>query len=468
MAADTPQTPDPTSPRSPSDGVLIALAALGGLQLAWAIFQWTELIAHRAGEEAFCGIAALGDCTALWDSSFATSVQQLTRLPVAAWGVVWGLAATCLPLLGLGMRSSRRSLEPFWSGTVVTALAGLATVVVLLAASTQAGTFCSNCVGTYLLVLGFGSLTLFAAFKRGPLVLGRGLGAAVAPVAAGYLLALYPALQTPSASESLTALVDSGPRAEADRGEQRPEEPDEGLRDLLGRLEPPALQMLSNALDEYRNAPIIPRPPERGVMGAADAKVKLTEFVDLLCGHCANLHVQLEALVANIPPEVLSIESRYFPLDARCNPQVSQPQPPYTTPDTRCVAAKTMICSAGRPRAFELAGQIFRSQGALTPEGILAIAGEFIPQEQLQACVTSEETEKQLATDVQWAAEHEIRGTPLILLNGRKIPTNGALIYALLLAGGDVDHPAFAVLPPPIRQPEPGQTDPEEPAPSEG
>ncbi len=457
--------PEPGSTRgsgpltAPSGATLGILVALGLAQLAWALFQWNQLIVHRAGEEAFCGIAALGDCTLLWDSPFAQAVRSFTALPVAAWGVVWGIAAAALPLIAGFRQRSGKTIDPFWSAAVVTALAGAAGVVVLLTASATTGTLCSNCVGTYLLVAAYAAVALFAAFKRGPLSLAPGAATAIAPVAAAYLILLYPALQTPSA-QPITALVEAaGPAAEQGSGDDpvSPAELEEGLRKLLTQLQPEGLQLLSDALSRYRSAPQVPVRETRSLIGDPQATVKLTEFADLLCSHCANLHVQLSALRAEVPPTILSIEPRYFPLDSRCNPEISQPLPPYTTPDTRCVAAKTMICAGGTPRAFELAGRLFENQAALTPERIVSIASEFLPEAELRTCIDSEETAAALSEDIAWATEHGIQGTPLVLLNGRRIPTSGLLIYALLLAGGDPNHPAFASLPDP-QEPEPTES----------
>ena len=36
---------------------------------------------------------------------------------------------------------------------------------------------------------------------------------------------------------------------------------------------------------------------------------------------------------------------------------------------------------------------------------------------------------------------------PVVLLPGRPGPASGGVLYALILAGGDLEHPAFASLP---------------------
>ena len=58
-------------------------------------------------------------------------------------------------------------------------------------------------------------------------------------------------------------------------------------------------------------------------------------------------------------------------------------------------------------------------------------------------------TEAKLQDDIAWANEHDIHGTPLVLLNGKPVSPFGPLLYALILTGGKADHPVYANLPKP-------------------
>ena len=66
--------------------------------------------------------------------------------------------------------------------------------------------------------------------------------------------------------------------------------------------------------------------------------------------------------------------------------------------------------------------------------------------------LSSPETRAKLQDDIAWAMQHDIQGTPLVLVNGREVPASVQLLYALILAEADPEHPAFAVLPPPQPQ----------------
>jgi serine/threonine-protein kinase len=69
--------------------------------------------------------------------------------------------------------------------------------------------------------------------------------------------------------------------------------------------------------------------------------------------------------------------------------------------------------------------------------------------------MASSETALKLRQDIEYAHQHNIQGTPLVVVNGREAPAFVPFLYALIMAGGDASAPAFAALPPP-RPPSPG------------
>ena len=132
-------------PRPAGLGLAVGLAAIHAL---WALFQWTELLVSRSGGETFCGFADSHACAHVWDSGLASAVQAWTGLPVAAWGLVWSLAALALPLLALVRRAAGHAPEPFWAATLVTAAAGALSVSGLAAGLFFAGAVCATCLAT--------------------------------------------------------------------------------------------------------------------------------------------------------------------------------------------------------------------------------------------------------------------------------------------------------------------------------
>ena len=92
--------------------------------------------------ETFCGFGGARLRRAVV-GAFAATVHALTGVPVAGWGLVWGAVATVLPLLAWsGPAGSGRGPAP---AIELTALAGVAGVAVLLAASAAEGLFCKSC-----------------------------------------------------------------------------------------------------------------------------------------------------------------------------------------------------------------------------------------------------------------------------------------------------------------------------------
>ena len=219
------------------------------------------------------------------------------------------------------------------------------------------------------------------------------------------------------------------------------------LDELIARLSPELRQRLSNALAIYARGDRIPLRPGRLVIGSSTAPVRITEFTDTLCGHCARLHESIEILQEMLPSGSFALESRHFPLDARCNPAIQIKRP---DDGVRCLAARAMICTEKNWMSF--AGILFENQRRLTTKMIYGLAAPFISRERLEDCVASAETEAKLRDDIAWAAQHDIQGTPLLLVNGREASSSLEFLYAMVLAKANLEHPAFAALPPPQPQ----------------
>jgi hypothetical protein len=115
----------------------------------------------------------------------------------------------------------------------------------------------------------------------------------------------------------------------------------------------------------------------------------------------------------------------------------------------RCLAPRVQICLEGRPGAQALAGALFAEQRTLTAERVYALASAQAPRAELEACAAAGETARKLADDVALAGLYEPEGTPVVLVNGREGAAFPPFLYAIVLARGWPDHPAFAGLPPP-------------------
>ncbi len=447
--------------------LLQVLATLGTASALWAIFLWRELIQARAGETPFCGFGESADCGTLWNAAFANTIHQTTGLPVAGWGLAWGLVAAMLPLLALAFRGREQRAAAACSAIDLTAAAGVAGLVVLLAASAAEGLFCTSCALTYVLTLAYAAVTYFGLRERPLPRSPQGVTLAAATTLAVYLLLLYPGLKTPknASKEGQRALADAGRRAAEQAGGTAPEAAagkseggprliggvnvDRMLQEFVGTLRPQTRQGLSDTLHLYRGgASFDPEPPRVLALGTTGAGVLITEFTDVLCSHCATLHQTLDQLADLLPHGSFHTDARHFPLDGRCNAHLK----PRDGDDVRCVAARAQICMEDAGGAHDFAGALFARQGDLTADLVLELAAPFLDRGALELCLSSEATARKLAEDVDYAARYDPHGTPVVLIDGRLGYAYAPFLYAIILTQGDPDHPAFGSLPPPNEQ----------------
>ncbi len=443
--------------------LLAGAVVFGFLNALWALFQWAELLLARAGETPFCAIDDTFNCSAVWDSPFAVAVHESTQVPIAGWGLVWGIAATLLPLwalfddrqLGRGLSSSLR----------LTSLAGIASIAALGTASIISGSLCIGCLGTYVLVVIWAVLAWRATAGVGFVEPAKGAGIAAVVVVVSFLVLLVPGMRTPHAPARLSLPTAEAPPTPkptpkpAPRGADPdlfdgPATGDEGRDALLERfmaeLDPQGAQALSDLLLQYREAkPAVLAPPRHFVIGDAKAPVHIVEWTDPQCPHCAMLHATIGEILKSAPPGLFSVESRHFPLDGFCNSGVSR----KSEDGTRCIGAKAALCLESNPKHFEAIGVLFEARPQ-TPQAVYETLKPYSDSAKLKKCVESEATQKLLDLDIQAALALNIEGTPLVLLNGKEVRPFGPLIYALILTGGSDRHPAFRNLPAP-RPPKP-------------
>ena len=437
-----PPAPTPSA-RLPAAGSLAGLVALGTAASLLGLFLWAELLASRSGGGAvLCGLGDAADCTALWDAPFAAALHRYSGLPVAAWGLVWGLVAFVLPLLALWRAAEGRPEPALVSATRVVAAAGVLAVVGLFGVSAVARTLCAGCFGVYVIVAGYAGIALYGwkGLARGRARQGAALAAGASLGAA--LLLLYPGLHTPkNAAAAGREAVASAPAVDLGTGDA---ERDRNLADFIESLSPPLRQSLADSLGILAASPAVPVARPRQLLGSAEAPVRITEWSDVLCDHCASLHETLGDLLKRMPPGSFGVDSRQFPLDGACNPLL----PPREGASVRCLAARARICVQG-PRAWDFAGDLFAERRDLTPAKVLALGAHYMPKEQLEACVASEPTRHALAEDIRLARPYDPEGTPIVAVDGRRGTSFGPFLYAMILTGGEARHPAFRALPPP-------------------
>lgn len=437
------------APFVPAPRSLAKLVLLGALSALWSVVLWEELVLVRSGGSSFCGFGGKFDCGAVWNGAFASAVHKMTGLPIAGWGLAWSAVAFLLPLAALLRRAEGKAIDPLVSAVRLTGLAGILSVAVMIAESAIAGAICIGCIGTYIIVGAYSFISLLQWRPAGFPAVRRGSALAGVSALVAFLLLLYPGLHTPKTSgEAGRRAVEEVVRQEggaapvpASTGDPRR---DQKLTELVTSLEPPLKRTLADSLAIYRSSPVVQPPPPRALVGSDLAPIRITEFTDILCEHCATLQDTLRTLRESLPPGSFSVDARQFPLDSRCNPLVGGSR----EDDVRCVAAKARICLEPSGNEPKLAEALFARQKGLTTEKVYEIAAPFMPRSELEACIATPETAGKLEADIAAASHYDSDGTPIVVVNGRKGTSFGPFLYAIIQTRGNTENAAFAALPP--------------------
>ncbi|MFN0063868.1 MAG: thioredoxin domain-containing protein [Myxococcaceae bacterium] len=431
-ANSTSRADSPVSPRVA--GLLLWVSFSAGLL---ALLQWMELRVLRAGGDTFCGVSDTVNCARVWDSPLAARIHQLTGLPVAGLGLVWAVALFGAAVFLVMQLLAQRPIAAAVAAVRASAAAGLFGAVFFALASILAGGVCLTCVATYGLAVLAGGLALVgisAPLKIPPTPEGwRGI-AVSCTIALGCYLAL---------------LLTAGGRP-PEKATQLPT--GAGLVDFVSTLSSDDRRMLSQAMGRYMtSAQHLATAPVRNRLGSASATLHVVEFTDILCPHCRRAIEMLAQVRRQAPAGSFSTEARQYPLDKACNPKVSASD----GTGVRCLAAKVQICLETAPDFWDLRERLFAAQEGLSVERVLQVASSGqTSKAALEKCIGATETADRLAEDIRYAEQYQIRGTPLLLANGREILAIPELIYALALAEGKPERLVLAGIAPQSAQPQ--------------
>ncbi len=420
----------------------VTLTIISLLAVLLSIYQWFELVQLRTvGDTLLCSFNATFNCAGVWNSALAHSVHKTTFIPVVGWGLAWSIVVFILALWLLRQAKKAAPANDTVRALRLTTGIGAILCVILLAYSVSIKIFCPTCILFYLLVAAAAYLT-FRRLRTHDQGWGQGALLSIGLLLVTLALLLYPGLNTPR--ENLIAAQLPTVAAEQKLSPAATQAP---LEEFLNSLPVGIQQAASDSLALYRKSPLIDKPadPKRLTFGTADAPVHLIEWTDIRCPHCKNLETALAELHRITAPGSWSQESRHFPLDSQCNSKVTR-----TGDGTSCLAAKLEICLIGSPDFARVRATMFEQQAELTQERIWDIASKDPARRtSLQTCVNSPATTAMLKEDIEYADQHKLEGTPLVVINGRKATALPAAILSLIMAQGHDDDPAFLLLPSP-------------------
>lgn len=382
----------------------IASAAIVGL----GIYQLDALSELERGVSPICNINAVFDCSAVWTSHFATSIHERTGLPSAALGMLYGGVGFILALLWWRRSKFFSDGSALDAAIKLWAAGGVVACAVFATALLRERKVCITCVATYLLLLAFA----FAAFATRP------RGFRMSSLVPGGLWALVLFLPMYFVVRNFRPFVIPGLAKEG-----------------AARLAPGPPGGDANAIALARNAYAAAEPldnrafPARVLQGNAQAPTRFVVFLDVLCPHCRVMDEMFEELLAKAGTK-FSLETRYYPLASTCNTsiqgQVGDP--------VQCLAPRLLICAEGLPGAAKARAAIFAQQSELTSEMAVDAVSKATgrSREALIECAASDRARGELAADVAYAARYRPEGTPMVLMNDRKVTSSPRVLFEMV------------------------------------
>lgn len=435
----------------PSQTTLATLILAAAIGIATSVYQWLALLALRtSGEKPLCAVNEALDCSAVWNSPLSTYVHQYSGIPIAGWGLIWAILILILAFKLVLDIKNEKDYSLTLSSLRIAALIGLAGIVGLAAYSASIQVFCLSCIIYYLVVavIGFTVLTKLKPITA-QIIPGAGLALAISVILA--LILYLPGQNTPLESvfnQSLSA-SDAKKVEKNSKATTTAPENSEKLAQFIASQPPAVTQAMSDFLEEYRKAKRLTHEsdPARLSFGDTNAPVKVIEWLEITCPHCAQLDQQLAGIKNSTNEKDWSLETRYYPLDSECNPHMNRSR----NNGVSCLAAKSLIClSEDREKSHSIRATFFANQKQLSTTMIRDIIRDHnVDMTALTACIESDTTADELADDIEMAQAHNISGTPLVVMNGRPLTAMPHLIYSLILSAADDAAPEFGALPAP-------------------
>ncbi|MBX7056552.1 MAG: thioredoxin domain-containing protein [Leptospirales bacterium] len=191
-------------------------------------------------------------------------------------------------------------------------------------------------------------------------------------------------------------------------------------RDSRGGIPLLGVERRAGIIAEHEALPIAPQLNVNGLTqfeGPANAPIVIQEFADFRCPHCYHASEELRYLQQRWPDR-LRVYYRHFPLDATCNPQVSQSRGGYS-----CNGAQAALCASEQNIFPKIYHGIFNFQateqniGLRELENLTVSAGGSWPR--LLQCMGSAATQQRLNRDLADALAVKVEATPTLIIQGR-------------------------------------------------
>jgi len=138
--------------------------------------------------------------------------------------------------------------------------------------------------------------------------------------------------------------------------------------------------------------------------GAKNGRIKIVEFADFECPHCALMRPVLNEIIKR-HPEHVTVYFKQFPLGHHAYSEL---------------AARATLAAHKQGRFWPMHDLLFTNQGKLGPDRINAFAAELgLNTDKFKADLESPAVATQIQRDKQEGIDALLTGTPTIYINGR-------------------------------------------------
>ncbi len=140
----------------------------------------------------------------------------------------------------------------------------------------------------------------------------------------------------------------------------------------------------------------------------ADAPIRISVFSDFECPFCKMVAEQMPELIRRYKGKI-NVQYFFYPLDNKCNPNMK-----HGMHRNACDAA--MVAACDEAKFAEVHDELFANQEKLA-DAVLSVAKKH----NLNNCLENADVKNKVAVLINAASKYNMRSTPTIIVNGRKI-----------------------------------------------
>lgn len=181
-------------------------------------------------------------------------------------------------------------------------------------------------------------------------------------------------------------------------------------------------EIMQLQLEQWQNTPAKNFTPINAITMNPNpsAKIKVVEFADYLCGHCAHAYPIIHEFMELHSDVEFSFQA--WPLDGACNKAIPNAE------GTRCLLARLAQCADRQGQAWKTQEWIFENQRQLLSQDqvknkLKEKASDLnLDYDKLFTCAESSEIRDIIRDQANVGTSLDISGTPSLFINGKKVP----------------------------------------------